>query len=214
MPELVNEKISNLFSFLVILIIGTFCLGMLTFGEPFLFWEYPFSDLGSTVTQNGMPNTYSCFILVLGMLLSGSLLWKISVCFKEDPAIIHYQLKRYLSISAGIGCFVFVFPHNINNDIHMIGAAIMVASFWAMAALLLREVRKHIPTEKFFLQQSILQGTVLTYAAAYTMNSPIKNIAQKFAVLGLMIVLKIATSTAKTFEFSSIFTFSQKDNNS
>jgi hypothetical protein len=214
MPELVNEKISNLFSFLVIIIIGTFCLGMLTFGEPFLFWKYPFSDLGSTVTQNGMSNRYSCFILVLGMFLSGYLLWKISVCFKEDPAIIHYQLKRYLCISAGIGCFVFVFPHNINNDIHMIGAAIMVASFWALAALLLLEARKHIPTEKFILQQSILQGTVLTYAVTYVMDSPIKNIAQKFAILGLMIVLKIATSTVKTFELSRIFTFLRKDNNS
>jgi hypothetical protein len=79
MPEIINEKISNPFSFLFVIIIGTFCIGMLTYGEPFLFWKYPFSDLGSTITQNGMPNISSCLTFAIGMFLSAYLPWKISV---------------------------------------------------------------------------------------------------------------------------------------
>jgi len=96
----------------------------------------------------------------------------------------------------------------------MVGAAIMVASLWALAGLFLFEARRFVPLEKFIVQQSILQVTVLTYATAYTYNLPIKNIAQKFAVLGLIIVLKVATAKSKTYKVSQIFNFYQKNKHS
>lgn len=90
----------------------------------------------------------------------------------------------------------------------------MVASLWALTGLFLFEARRFVPLEKFIVQQSILQVTVLTYAAAYAYDLPVKNIAQKFAVLGLMIVLKFATAKSKTYELSQIFNFYQKNRHS
>jgi hypothetical protein len=109
---------------------------------------------------------------------------------------------------------VFIFPHNINNNIHIVGAAIMVASLWALTGLFLFEARRFVPLEKFIVQQSTLQVAVLTYATAYMYDLPIKNIAQKFAVLGLIIVLKVATAKSKICRLSQIFNFSQKNKHS
>ncbi len=206
-PRIINRNISSLFSMLIILFIGTFSLGILLYGETFSFWNSAFSDLGSTVTPGGVSNSLSSIIFIIGMLISSFVFFKISQQFKTDPDILHYRQKQQLSLTGGIGCFIFICPYNINDDIHMIGAALMVASIWAIGTLLLIEARKFVQKEKVLLLQTILQGTVLTYAFTYFADMAVRDIAQKFAVLGLIIVLKITTAPIQAFEFSSIFAF-------
>ena len=110
----------------------------------------------------------------------------------------------------GLGCFVFIFPHNINDNIHMIGAALFVAAVWAMGTLLLVESRKTINRERTVLLQTLLQSTVISYAISYFADLSIKNIAQKFAVFGLIIVLKSVTSFRTKFEWGKITVFNSK----
>jgi len=114
--------------------------------------------------------------------------------FLKDENLVHHQLKFALSLMGGTGCFVFIFPHNINDNIHMIGAALFVAAVWALGTLFLIESRKTGTRERTVLLQTILQGTVITYAVCYFTDLPIKNIVQKFAVFGLIIVLKSVTA--------------------
>jgi len=144
------------------------------------------------------------------MVISGIVFFMIGWQFLKDENLVHHQLKFALSLMGGTGCFVFIFPHNINDNIHMIGAALFVAAVWALGTLFLIESRKTGTRERTVLLQTILQGTVITYAVCYFTDLPIKNIAQKFAVIGLIIVLKSVTAHGTKFEWSKIAVFNSK----
>jgi len=210
MSQLVNPKISSLFSLVILLVISTFGLSMVTYNESVNLRDFALSDLGCTVTPQGKSNAISCFIFALGMFITSYILLRIAVYFRQDNSIIHYHLKHYLCLMGSVGSFGFIFPWNLNDNIHMIGAGLMVAALWAIGGLLLFEARKFISFGRFLLLQLILQGTVLTYAVTFVVDSPIRNIPQKFAVLGLIFVLKIATASPSTLEFSNIFAFNLK----
>lgn len=194
MSNTVNHEISDLFAGIVLLIIGTFLLSSITYGGHFSFWDSAFSDLGSTTTPEGTSNLLSCIIFVTGIVICGCILFRVSRLFQQDRQILHHRAKSQLGLLGSIGCFIFVFPHNINNNIHMIGAAMFVAAMWALGTLILIESYNQSKKEQVLLLQTVLQITVLSYAITYFADLPIKNIAQKFATFGLLIVLKIATS--------------------
>ena len=189
-----NTKISSLFTALALTIFLTFTLGMFCFGENFLFWQHAFSDLGSTITPCGNSNLLSLSIFVMGMLISAVLMILIACHFSRDESLNHRQLKYYLSLLAALGFIVITYPHNLNNQIHSYGAATMVGSLWAFGVLLLVELKPLIFGPRYNLYQALLQGTVLTYAFTYFINAPIKQVTQKFAVVGLVATLKLATS--------------------
>jgi len=200
MSELISEKISRLFARLIFLIMATFILGMLVYGGTFSFWNSAFSDLGSTVTPEGNSNMPACVVFMAGMVLSGLTLLRISNHFVKEKGLTHHKLKAHFSLLGGIGCFVFIFPHNINNDIHMVGAALFVAAIWSLGTLLLIESRKTVNRERNILLQTILQSTVISYAITFFANLPVKNIAQKFAVFGLTFVLRSVTALRTKYE--------------
>lgn len=203
MVNIINQKIRILISKLVILIVGTFLLSIITYGGHFSFWYSAFSDLGSTTTPEGEPNLFSCLIFVTGIVICGCILFRVSRLFQQDRQILHHRAKSQLGLLGSIGCFIFVFPHNINNNIHMIGAAMFVATMWALGTLILIESYNQSRKEQVLLLQTVLQITVLSYAITYFADLPIKNIAQKFATFGLLIVLKIATSANIRTAFDS-----------
>lgn len=200
MSELISEKISRLFARLIFLIMATFILGMLVYGGTFSFWNSAFSDLGSTVTPEGNSNMPACVVFMTGMVLSGITLLRISKRFAREKGLAHHKLKAHFSLLGGLGCFIFIFPHNINNDIHMVGAALFVASIWSLGTLLLIESRKTVNRERNILLQTILQSTVISYAVTFFADLPHKNIAQKFAVFGLIFVLRSVTAMRTKYE--------------
>ncbi|MGC9363214.1 MAG: hypothetical protein ACP5FZ_01455 [Fidelibacterota bacterium] len=194
MVDIINQKISALFSKLVVLVVGTFLFSILTYGGNFSFWYSAFSDLGSTITPEGEANLFSCLIFVTGILICGVVLFRTGKLFDQAGQIWHHRTKSRLCLLGSTGCFIFIFPHNINNDIHMIGAAMFVAALWALGTLILIESYNQTKKEQVLLLQAVLQITVLSYAITYFADLPVKNIAQKFATFGLLIVLKISTS--------------------
>ncbi|MBN2601134.1 MAG: hypothetical protein JXR87_03995 [Candidatus Marinimicrobia bacterium] len=210
MAELLNKEISSLFTRLILLIGLTFTLSMILFGGSFSFWNSAFSDLGSTITPDGISNYSSCIIFMIGMVISGIIFFMIGWLFLKNKNIVHHRLKFTFSLMGSLGCFIFIFPHNINNNIHMIGAALFVAAVWALGTLFLIESRKIGERERTVILQTILQSTVISYAISYFADLSIKNIAQKFAVFGLIIVLKSVTSFRTIFEWRKIAVFNSK----
>jgi len=204
-----NRKISRLFNLLMVIIIVSFSLGMIMYSDSFSFWNSPFSDLGITVAPNGKSNIISLIIFAAGMILTGITFLRIAMEFKSDKEIIRSELKASLSTLGGIGCFVFTFPHNINDNVHMIGAACFVAALWSIGTLLLIETRKTISKNLNILLQLVLQITVIGYAICYFADLPIKNIAQKFAIMGLIISVKGITNMSLLQKYNQLLNFEQ-----
>lgn len=210
MADIINNRISDRFAILYIIFLATYILSLLTFGESFRFWEYPLSDLGSTHTADGSSNMLSWTILTLGMLAISYLLIKTGLLFNRESNIRHYKFKQVFCISAGIGSFIFIFPHNINNTIHSVGSGLLVGNMWALATLLLIEARFKISREKFVTLMALLQITVVGYAITYFAQLPIRNVVQKFAAVTLFVVLKLSTQTDQSYELSQLFVINSK----
>jgi len=189
-----NETISKLFTALFYTVIITFALSILTYGESFHFWSYALSDLGTTVTKHGFPNQISFIIIAVGMILCGYLTLKISAYYARSSELQHHRVKRIITFLAAIGFLLFSAPHNIWYLIHSIGAGLMVGDLWALGGLILIEQKAEFTFREFIVYQMILQVTVLAYAFTYFINVPIRQVFQKFAVFGLLYVLKKITS--------------------
>ncbi len=191
---LYNEAISKLFTALFYVVIATFSLSILTYGESFHFWSDALSDLGTTVTKNGFSNQISFIVIAIGMILSGYLTLKISAYFARHSELQHYRSKRLITLLAAIGFLLFSAPHNIWYILHSVGAGLMVGDLWALGSLILLEQKVQLSVREFILYQLILQITVLAYAFTFFINVPIRQAFQKFAVLGLLFVLKKITA--------------------
>jgi hypothetical membrane protein len=191
MKVTINSKINRYFNALIILFFSTFGLSMLAFADSFSMQHNALSDLGCTRTPTGEPNTIGFIIFACGLALSSGLLFRISRLFRLDDSIRHHRIKQYLCLMGSLGCLLFIFPYNLNDNVHMIGAAMLVGALWAIGSLNLLEDHQAIGNIRFILWMLLLQGSVLTYAAAFAFDLPFCNIAQKFAVSGLGVVIKI-----------------------
>ena len=187
-------KINKFLTYLLSLNILVFTLGMITYGERYQFWEDALSYLGGTKTLAGNPNILSWLIFSFGMILSGILCLYIWFLLNGVDEMEHSKFKRYLFLVCGIGYFIMIMPHDINNSIHVIGAAIVFGMLWLYTVILLRELNHRIEHYKILIFHLILQGTVLPYAFLYFIDSPVQVQCQKFAVAGLMLALKMSSS--------------------
>jgi len=197
----VYRNFNKYLTYLVCLNITVFILGMITYGEKFLFWEYALSYIGGTKTVTGIPNTMSWLIFSCGMILCSILCFYISFLLRDEDEMEHQRFKRYLLLICGVGYLIILMPYNINNSIHAIGAALIFSMLWILTVILLKELRQSIENYKLLFYHLVLQGTVLPYAFFYFIKSPIQKQAQKFAVIGLMLVLKLVSMQyAKVFQ--------------
>jgi len=167
-------------------IVVTYALGVLAYGEPFLFFQYAISDLGATVTKHGYPNPSSRIIMTIGMLICSCLMLRIGLY--QGRSLQHQRVKRWLAILCAAGFLLFVCPMDVNYTIHSIGAGLMIGSLYLFDNCFLLEQRTLMPSLIFWLSQGILQATVLAYAATYFTNAVIKQITQKLCIAGLLIV--------------------------
>jgi hypothetical membrane protein len=194
----IYPKINKFLTYLLSLNILVFILGMLTYGERYQFWEDALSYLGGIKTLAGDPNILSWLIFTFGMILSGILCLYIWFLLNREDEMEHSKFKGYLFLICGIGYFIMIMPHDINNSIHVIGTALVFGMLWLYAVILLIELNHRIEQYKILLFHLFLQGTVLPYAFLYFIDSPIQVQSQKFAVIGLMLVLKLANSQSVT----------------
>ena len=143
--------------------------------------------------MTGIPNTMSWLIFSCGMILCSILCFYISSLLRDEDEMEHLRFKRYLFLICGIGYLIILMPYNINNSIHAIGAALIFCMLWILTVILLKELSHRIENYKLLFYHLVLQGTVLPYAFFYFIKSPIQKQVQKFAVIGLMLILKLVS---------------------
>lgn len=195
------EKVNHYFTLILTLNITSMLSAMLLFGERFDFWNHAASDLGLTVTDNGSANYKSLFLFSAGMIASGYLCLQIHKILKAY-SFKHKEMKLLLLKTCSLGYFGIVTPYNISHTLHVLGATSLFGSLYFLTVVLLFELKEQGKRFEFYVFQLLLQGTILPYALLYFLDSPVRNVAQKFAVAGLMLSLRACMRKEK---FSWLF---------
>jgi len=186
-------ELNRYINYLLGITIVTFILGAITYGEPFSFYDHAYSHLGRIRTQNGNPNTTAFIIFTISLLISAF------ICFRIEK-ILNGGSRHWLFTLCGTGYLVMLFPCDILNPVHAVGAALVIASLWFFTNIRLFHLIPHTGVLRFVVYQLILQGTVLPYAFMYVFDIPARHLAQKFALIGLIVVLKIAITESLRFQ--------------
>jgi hypothetical protein len=160
---------------------------IIAYGEKFLLWEYPYSYLGMIKTPGGNGNTLSFIIYAAGCLMNSVLCLKISSNFTGG-------LFRILFRICATGYLLLMLPCDVLNTIHSIGGVLAFGSLWFFSMISIIDLYKLGRKLNVLLYNVLLNASVLPYALLYFVQSPYKDIAQKPALLGLILVIKLIIS--------------------
>ncbi len=180
-------KITRYFDYLLVSIILVFIAGFITYGERFRLWEYTYSYIGMLRTPGGNPNIVSFLIFLAGSLFNSF------ICFRISSFYIN-KFFRLLFRICGVGFILLMLPCDIINSIHSLGGAMIFGSLWIFSLARINEIY-HSGIKNFALIYFlILNLTILPYAYLYFINSAYQQIAQKPAIIGLILTVKFVIS--------------------
>ena len=168
---------------------------ILTYGEPFRFWQLPLSDLGVPWTRNGQPNFVSFTLFAVNMAIGAIVMASLAVTCIRSRTVAYRRVKSGLAILASAGFVVGTVPHDPFHYVHLAGCASMVGSLWFLGNLFSLELVTSGRRRAAAATQAVLHLTVLPYAAAYFAGSDSKQVLQKIAVFGLFATLTLATES-------------------
>ncbi|HLR76579.1 MAG TPA: hypothetical protein VK106_02895 [Balneolaceae bacterium] len=188
-----SAAISRRISFIIFENIIGFIMAMKTYRGTFLFWKDPASNLGTFYTAGQQFNGASALFFDLTMLISCVAMLQIARRFTQDIPFKHKKTKQVLSALCALGFFLVVFPYPVYMMLHRIGASFVIGGLWGLSTLFSVEVKPFISSHLFYFYQFLLQGSILTYAFLYLTGLPGDEIAQKFGITSLMIVLWFTT---------------------
>ena len=191
-PPVDYRKYRIWFTTFLVVLLGGFCVGMWLYGEPFVFFEYPFSGLGATKTVNGFENHASMVVFVGTMIATGIIFIAVSIVLVRDRAIPFRGLRIVISLTAAFGAFISTFPHDLFDLQHKLGAGFFVGSVWLTAVFFLVDAVNVISRRLIVALHLVLHVTVLAYAIAFMVDSPTKQFFQKFAVMGLGLAIEMS----------------------
>jgi hypothetical protein len=184
-------------------------LAIIFYNDIFYFWAYPFSYLGAantfdpvTVYFKDNPNILSSLIYSLDMFLSAVIMLFLTLKIYTTHSKENSVFKTMLCFLASFGFLIASFsPDDTRHNFHVLGSALVVASFWILATNYLFEIKDSLKIIKYYSLQIVLQVPIFTYAGFYFLNmDPYSEILQKFALLGLCVVLLYATKKIKYSE--------------
>ncbi len=200
-----DPEISKLFFLMCLIIPVTLILAVLLYRDTFHFLRNAFSQLGETVTPQGRSNIASRLVFSAGFVACGVAMISISSRYGKNRGLRNRALKRFLALAGGVGFFVAIIPNDVSHAAHSVGMGSAVAVTYFFAMIFLLELRPRIPAFVFYANMIILQTSVLTYAAAYFTDSSHDKIAQKFCVVGLLLVMERAVTIApEGFEWRAV----------
>jgi len=206
-----DHAISTLFVLLSLILFATFGLAVLFFGEPFLFWQHAFSDLGDTVTKHGHSNLTSRMIFSAGMIVEGCLMLKISSRYAEDRTFRNRTIKRWLAFLGAIGFLVSIYPNNINHVIHSVGVGIVIGVLYLFVMIFHFELKPRIPPRVFYTDMAIIQAAVFSYAVTFFADAASKQVFQKFCIIGIFLALQWSVTIAEeSFEARELLGFFER----
>ena len=161
-----------------------FILGALTYGEKFRFWDFAYSYLGMTKTPGGYGNTLSLLIYVAGCLFNSV------ICFKISNNVPGRLYNIFFKI-CGAGYLLLMLPCDVIDSLHSVGGGLVFGSLWLFSVISINDIYHSGRKYRAILYNLLLNGTVLPYAFMHFVQSPYEQIAQKPALLGLILVLKL-----------------------
>ena len=176
----------------LLVLLGGYGVAILTYGEPFLLWQHPFSGLGASETPGGFLNYTSMVVFVTDMTLCGIILLNIMAVYIRDREITYRSFRIVFSAIGALGAFIATFPHNIFDVQHMVGSGFFVGSLWVIAVLFITDVRARVSINYSNMLHVILHTTVLSYAITYVFGADSKQVFQKFATVGLALGIMLS----------------------
>ena len=184
-----DQVLSRLYLYVVISISSTYVLGALFYADKFHFWQHALSELGTTRILTGTPNTISAILVALGMFITGWLLLTIACIYQNQPNFMNRRLKSILFNIAGTGSFIAIFPNDHFHVLHSIGTGMMIGPIFIIELVMLWERKLFIGLTKVYSLSIRLSISVLTYAAAFFRYHDIQQVAQKFCIFNLLLIL-------------------------
>lgn len=184
-----DQALSRLYLYVVISISSTYLLGALFYADKFHFWQHALSELGTTRTLTGTSNTLSALLVTLGMFTTGWLLLAIAGIYQTQTNVLNHRLKCVLLYIAGIGSFISIFPNDLFHVLHSIGSGMMIGPIFINELLMLWERKLVSGITEAYSFSILLSVSVLTYAAAFFRYHDIQQIAQKFCIFNLLVIL-------------------------
>ncbi len=201
-----DPEISKFFFAMCLIIPVSIILALLLYAEPFHLWRNAFSQLGETVTVSGARNVAARLVFSAGWIACGSVMLMIARRYLRNRELRFRAIKGVLALFGGIGFFLAITPNDLNHLLHSIGMGMGVGVMYFFAVILLFELRPRISRWVFFANITLLHAVVLTYAAAFFADSDHKQLAQKFCILGLLLVMeRMVTVAPEGFEWRSAF---------
>ncbi len=187
------RKISRRFSIFILCTCLGVTLSIIAYKGPFLVWQYQLSDLGEPLTENGNPNVLARAIFDATMLTSGILMATMYSLFSSDKSSSHSGSKKVISLASAAGFLLLILPYNYYEWLHIIGGVSVFGMFWAFVVLRSIELNHSHRKSKAIISQVILQPTVVPYAVLFALQEPAEIVAQKFAVVGLVLAVWLTT---------------------
>lgn len=162
----------------------TFLLGALTYRDHYSLLNNAYSHLGRVHTASGNSNILSLVIFDISLLLCSY------VCFRMDR-ILKGHHNHWLFKLCGTGYLLMIAPCDVFGIVHMLGALFVIGALFFYVIFSLIRLIPDIGVRRFIIYQVLLQGSVLPYGFLYFMNQPSKHAAQKLAIIGLILALKL-----------------------
>jgi len=184
-----EHKLAKLYRNIVLSISFTYLSGAVFYADPFNFWEHALSELGTTTTLLGTPNLWAALFVSLGMLINGVFLFEAGRYTMSHRSFLNHKVKSWLFYTAGLGALITIFPNNKFHTIHSLGSALMIGPIFILEMITLWERKPIMDSLKFNAINILLSVSVLTYAVAFFSDAYYKQVAQKFCVINLLLVL-------------------------
>ncbi|MBC8452352.1 MAG: hypothetical protein H8D65_00685 [Spirochaetes bacterium] len=204
----VSQNTNLLISTLVLL----WFLAMIFFAEPYKFWQFAISALGSTLTPNGSPNGISVCLFIGSMAAAFSIMWRLAG-FYRFMQTANYKIYAFLYYMGSFGAVVICYPSNVSKPIHSIGGALIVFSHVFITLTHIMAQKKIVPKRRFILRIVMLAVPVLIYAFVWLIWVPaIVQFFQKTAFIALFSVEKLTTNAEHISLEQNLFAHKSDEN--
>ena len=171
-----------LFRTMAVLFVSGVVIGSFFYGQPFLFWKYPYSYLGTVKTVSGYPNLRALFIFDTTMITCAVFFFKIGLWYHsrfEGSA-----LKEVVAYAGAVGALIMLIPCDTYNFYHSIGSSLFVFSVWLFMQGNLVKIKTFYSKTLFVVMLLLTEGGILPYAWAHINKNPVEYSLQKLAVWG------------------------------
>jgi hypothetical protein len=201
-----DRSISGWFFLVCFVLAASLGLAVVFYPDPFSFWVHPLSNMGTTVSRTGQPNTVPRLIFSVGMIIESFIMLQIGAHYAGERSFRNQSVKRSLALLGAVGFLVSIFPNDLFHDIHSLGVGTVVGVMYFVSLIFLYELKDHLPTWLLYVYVSLLQVSVFPYAVAFFANWPTKQSYQKICIIGVFyVLLKSVSISEESFQPREIF---------